>query len=730
MTIRLLAGVALAAMLSACATVEEPEVGTTAAATPPVPQASGYFAQPSTLPFRAPDFTRIKDADLQPAIEQGIAVTRAEIAAIGDNPAAPTFENTLVAMERSGQMLDRAGAVLNQLTSANTNDALDAAQSALAPQLTALSDDIYLNDKLFARVKAVYDNRAAMSMTGEDAMLLEMVYADFVHAGALLSADQKAELKQMNGRVAELETEFSQKLTEATAAKAPMFDTREELAGLGDDEIKAAADLATEMGQPGKFALALVNTTQQPMLTRLTDRETRRRLFEASVNRTSGGDQYDLTGLIAEVADLRARRAALLGQPSHAAYAMYDRMVKDPAQALRFMRDFVPAVAATQARAKAVLEDIAHADGVAGTLEPWDWGYYAEKMRKARYDLDESQLKPYFEVWNTLENGVFYAMNQFYGVSFERRTDIPTYNPDMRVYTVLDEDGTELALFYVDPFARPNKQGGAWMGNFVEQSRLLGLKPVIYNSLNVPPPPGGQPALMTFDEVTTMFHEFGHGMHGIFASQQYPSLSGTNTARDFVEFPSQFHENLATVPEILSHYAHHYQTGAVIPPELVAKTEAAANFNQGLDFGEVLEAALLDMEWHALTPAQGKQDVEAFEAAALTRIGLDARMIPSRYRTPYFRHIWSNGYSAGYYSYIWTEMLAHDGWDWVETHGGVTRANGDHVRATFLGQGHTKDYAVMYRDFAGRDPAVGPMLNAKGLVGEEAKPEAADETGN
>jgi peptidyl-dipeptidase Dcp len=721
MTIRLFAGVALGALLSACATVEEGSVPATTTASAPIPQATGYFAQPSSLPFHAPDFTRIKDADLQPAIEQGIAVTRAEIAAIADNPAAPTFENTLVAMERSGQVLDRANAVLNQLTSANTNDTLDAAQTALAPQLTALSDDIYLNDTLFQRVKAVHDNRAAMTMTAEDAMLLDSVYADFVHAGALLTAEQKVQLKQMNGRVAELETQFSQKLTEATAAKAPLFDTREELAGLNEDEIKAAADLATELGQPGKFALALVNTTQQPMLTRLTNRETRHKLFDASVNRTSGGDQYDLTGLIEELADLRARRAALLGQPNHAAYAMYDRMVKDPAQALRFMRDFVPAVAATQAREKAVLEEYLHADGVAGALEPWDWGYYAEKMRKARYDLDESQLKPYFEVWNTLENGVFYAMNRFYGVSFERRTDIPTYHPDMRVYTVRDKDGTELALFYADPFARSNKQGGAWMGNFVEQSRLLDLKPVVFNSLNVPPPPAGQPALMTFDEVTTMFHEFGHAMHGIFASQQYPSLSGTNTARDFVEFPSQFHENLATVPEILDHYAHHYQTGAVIPPELVAKTKAAANFNQGLDFGEVLEAALLDMEWHALTPAQGKQDVETFEAAALTRIGLDGRMIPSRYRTPYFRHIWSNGYSAGYYSYIWTEMLAHDAWHWVETHGGPTRANGDHIRATFLGQGHTKDYAVMYRDFAGHDPEVGPMLEAKGLVGGEGK---------
>ena len=713
MMIRLFAGAAIVAMLSACASVEG---GPVSAASAAVPKASGYFAQASALPFHAPDFTKIKDAQLQPAIEQGIAIKRAEIEAIANNPAPATFENTLVAMQRAGQMLNRARGVFDQLAAANTNDTLDAVQAALAPKLTELDDAIYLNDKLFQRVKAVYDARAAASMTPEDAMLLETTYADFVHAGALLDAAQKAQLMQMNSRIAALETQFSQKLTEATAAKAPVFDTREALAGLSDDEIDAAAKLAAEMGQPGKFALALVNTTQQPMLVSLTNRETRRRLFQASVNRASGGDAYDLTGTIEELADLRARKAALLGLPNYAAYAMYDRMVREPAEAIKFMRDFVPAVAATQAREKAMLEEMARADGVTA-LEPWDWGYYAEKVRKARYDLDENQLKPYFEVWNTLENGVFHAMEQFYGVTFKRRTDLPTYHPDMRVYTVIDKDGSELGLFYADPFARPNKQGGAWMGNFVEQSHLLGNKPVIYNSLNVPPPPAGQPALMTFDEVTTMFHEFGHAMHGFFADQQYPALSGTNTARDFVEFPSQFHENLATVPAILSHYARHYQTGAVIPADLIDKVEAAATFNQGLGFGETLEAALLDMEWHDISPSESKLNAAAFEAQALGGMALDTRMIPPRYRSPYFRHIWSNGYEAGYYSYIWTEMLAHDAWDWIETHGGVTRANGDHVRETFLGQGHTKDYAVMYRDYAGHDPRVEPMLKARGLTG-------------
>jgi len=725
---QLLAGAALGALLTACTTTTEEAAIATAAVT--IPQGTGVFAQESALPFHAPDFTAITDADYQPAIEQGIAIELAEIEAIANNPAPASFENTLVALERTGQMLDRAAGVFSQVQAANSNDTLDAVDTATAPQLSALSDAIYLNDRLFQRVKAVYDNRAAMSMTPEDAMLLEVVYADFVHAGALLGAAQKEQLKAMNTRIAELQTEFSQKLTAAQDAKAPVFDTREELAGLSEAQISAAAELATEKGHPGKYVLALINTTQQPALAQLTNRATRRKLFEASINRASGGDEYDTTAINEELADLRARKAALLGQPSFAHFAMYDRMVKDPAEAVEFMERFVPAVAATQSREAAMLLESARADGI-DRIEPWDWGFYAEKVRKARYDLDEEAIKPYFEVWRTLEDGVFFAMNRFYGVSFRRRTDLPTYHPDMRVYTVLDNDGSELAIFYLDPFARPNKRGGAWMGNFVEQSHLLGDKPVVYNTLNVAAPAPGQPALMTFDDVNTMFHEFGHAMHGIFANQRYPSLSGTNTARDFVEFPSQFHENLATRPEVLNNYARHYQTGAVIPAELVAKIEAAANFNQGLEFGEVLSAALLDMKWHALTPANSRQDALAFEQQALGTLGLNVTQIPPRYRTPYFRHIWEGGYAAGYVSYIWTEMLAHDAWAWVEEHGGPTRANGDHVRATFLGQGHSKDYAEMYRDYAGRDPGIEPMLRAKGLIGDDAEPAASgDETGS
>ncbi len=674
-----------------------------------------YFENDSPLPFKAPDFTKIEDADFQPAIERAIELQLAEIEAIANNPEAPTFENTLVAMQRSGRMLVRAYYPFSQIVSANTNDTLDAAQAAVAPQISAMMDAIYLNDKLFERVKAIYDNRAAMSMTAEDAMLLETVYADFVHAGALLSADDKQALTEMNTRIAELETEFSQMLTQATAAKAPIFDSAEELDGLSQSAIEKAAKLAEEMGHPGKYALSLINTTQQPQLASLTNRASRQKLFEASLNRTSGGDEYDTTAIVEETAALRARKAALLGQPNFATFAMYDRMVKDPAEAVDLLTGFVPAVSATQKREAQMLEEMAASEGQNISLEPWDWGYYAEKVRKARYDLDDATIKPYFEVWRTLEDGVFYAASQAYGLSFKQRSDIPTYHPDMRVYTVFDKDGSELALFYIDPFARPNKQGGAWMGNFVEQSFLLDEKPVIFNTLNVTPPAAGEPALMTFDDVTTMFHEFGHALHGIFANQKYPSLSGTNTARDFVEFPSQFNENFATVPEILNNYAKHNETGETIPADLLDKIEEAGKFNQGLAFGELLEAALLDMKWHQLGSEEAQQDAAEFEADTMQWIGLNAALIPPRYRTPYFRHIWEGGYAAGYYSYIWTELLAHDGWAWVEENGGVTRENGEHIRATFLGQGHTKDYAVMYRDFTGHDPQIEPMVEARGL---------------
>ncbi|PEQ12009.1 dipeptidyl carboxypeptidase II [Novosphingobium sp. PC22D] len=699
------------------------------AASTALPEASGIFAEPSALPYHAPDFSRIRDEDFAPAFEQAIAIKRAEIAAISANREAPTFANTIVAIEKAGRMLSRVNAVFSQLTSANTNDTLDAVDKATAPKLSALTDDIYLDDRLFARVKSVYDRRAAMTMTPEDAMLLETTYDDFVHRGALLSAEKKAQLKTMNGRIAELQTTFSQMLTAASNAAAPVFDSAEELDGLSPGAIAAAKKRAEERGLSGKYVLAITNTTQQPEFASLTNRETRRKLFEASVNRASNGGENDTLAIVTELAQLRARKADLLGLPDYATYAMYDRMVKDPAAAARFLDDFVPALRATQDREARVLEDFAHSQGDAIKIEPWDWGYYAEQVRKARYDLDEEQIKPYFGVYDTLENGVFYAATQFYGITFKRREDIPVYHPTIRVYEVFDADGTPLALFYFDPFARPNKRGGAWKTNFVPQSELFDERPVIVNTLNIPPPAEGEPPLATWDNVETMFHEFGHALHTLFAHQRYPSLSGSATARDFVEFPSQFNENFATVPAVLSHYAKHHETGETIPSELVEKIERASKFNQGLGFGETLEAAMLDMKWHRLTPEQAKADPMAFERQALATTGLATDVIPPRYKTPYFRHVWGGGYAAGYYSYIWTEMLAHDAWSWVVENGGPSRANGEHIRKTFLGEGHTKDYAMMYRDFAGRDPRIGPMLEAKGLTGDDRKPTAGgDET--
>jgi peptidyl-dipeptidase Dcp len=717
MSFRLLAGVAAAALMSACTTMSDTaDTPATAQALPPIPVGSGIFAQPSTLPFGAPDFTRIQDSDYQPAIEQGIAIKLAEVEHIARNPAAPTFENTIVALERTGQMLNRATAAFGQVQGANTNDTLDAVDSAVSPMLAEMDDAIYLNEALFARVKAVYDQRAVMAMTGEDAMLLDLYSEEFVHRGALLDGPAKAELRTINTRLSTLESEFGQKLTQGTAAAAVLVDTRAELAGLNDGQIQAAANLATERGHPGKFMLALINTTQQPLLAVLENRATREKLYNASINRTSSGGAFDTTGIVREVMQLRARKAQLMGAPDYATWQMYDRMAATPARAEQFLRDMVPAIAATQAREAEMLNERIRADGHNFTVQPWDWAFYAEKVRQERYNLDESRIRQYFEVTSVLENGVFYMAEQLYGLTFRKRTDIPVYHPDMTVYTVIDKDGTEMGLFYFDPFARGNKNGGAWMNNFTEQSYLMGQKPTVSNTLNIAPPAPGEPALASFDDVTTMFHEFGHALHGLFASQQYPSLSGTNTARDWVEFPSQFHENFATIPSVLNNYAKHYQTGETIPAELLTAIDRASKFDQGYAFGELISASLVDLEWHRLQPGQVPTDVVAFENAALARTGLNTALVPPRYRTPYFRHIVSNGYSAGYHAYQWTEMLHHDAYDYVANNGGMTRAMGDRIRATFLGQGHSKSYEQMYRDFTGRDPRVEPMLRERGLT--------------
>ncbi len=685
-----------------------------------------YFAQESTLPFKAPDFTKIAEEDYMPAFEQGMAIQKAEVQAIIDNPEPPTFANTIVALEKSGRMLGRVGAVFFHLTGTNTTDALDEINTEISPVLAAHSDSITLNPKLFARVKAVYDNRAAMSMTPEDAKLLEDTYQGMVHAGAELTDAQRERVKEINTELSTVTTEFAQDARNAMADQPVFFDSREELAGLSEADITAAADLAKEEGQPGKFAIALQNTTQQPLLPSMENRAAREKLFMASYHRADGTTDIDTRPLVAKIAELRAEKAALFGQPDWASYTMYDRMVDSPQAALEFMGQMVPALAETQRREGEMLTEKIAEEGGDYEVKPWDWYRYSNMIKAERYQVDDDEVMKYFQLDKVLEDGVFYAANKLYGLTFEKRDDLPTYHPDVWVYTVKDRDGSELGLFYFDPFQRPSKRGGAWMSNFVDQSDLWNEKPVIYNVLNIPKAPAGEPQLVSFDWVETAFHEFGHALHGFFADQTYPSLSGTATARDFVEYPSQVNEMWATYPEVLQHYAKHYKTGETIPTELVDKIKASSKFNQGYDFGEVLEAALLDMKWHALSKDEAAaidtpEKVTAYADRSLSELGLEVALVPPRYRTTYFNHIFSGptGYSAGYYSYLWTQMLDRDSRAWFLQNGGLTRENGDHYRETVLSQGGTQDYGEMYRNFAGRDPDVKYMLIALGLADEE-----------
>jgi peptidyl-dipeptidase Dcp len=704
-------------VLAGCATMEAEVAIVPAAApyAPVIPTGTGIFAEASSLPFHAPDFTKIKDSDFQPGIEQGIAISLAQLDAIANNPEAPSFDNTMVAMEQAGQLLTRALYIFNALKAANTNDTLDAVDKQTAPQLAALSDATFLNGKLFARIKSLHDRQSELGLRGEQARLLKVSYDRFVKNGALLADADKEQLKAINGRLSTLQTDFGQKLVAATKDGALVISDKRKLAGLGAGEIAAAAKAAEDRGLKGKWVLALFNTTQQPLLVSLKDRATRKALFEAGRMRAARGDANDTRALIAEIAELRAKKAALLGFADFASFTMSDQMARNPATAMGFMQRMVPALAAQQRKEAGELNALIKRSGGKFSVQPWDWDFYAERLRKEKYAFDEAQVKPYFEITNVLENGVFFAANQLYGLTFKKRGDIPVYHPDVTVYTVYDSGGSELALFYFDPWKRDNKQGGAWYSNFVGQSHLQGTRPVGFNVQNSSKPAPGQPALIGFDDVRTMFHEFGHALHGLLTDQTYPALSGTQTSRDFVEFPSQFNENWMTHPKVFANYAKHYRTGAAMPADLVAKVERAARFNQGYALGEIVAAAMLDQRWHALGAGTGRLDVDAFDGQVLTSLGLETAAVPPRYRTSYFRHIWSGGYAANYYAYLWTEMLHHDAYQWFASNGGMTRANGNRFRKLVLSQGNSKDLADMYRDFAGRDPSIKPMLKARGL---------------
>jgi len=678
---------------------------------------SNPFFVESTLPYHAPRFDLIRNGDYQPALEEGMRQQLAEIDVVAKQTEAPTFDNTIVAMEKSGALLTRAAKAFFGVIGANTNDTLQKVQEVEAPKLAAHNDAIYLNDQLYRRVKSVYDRRDTGGMSPEQKALIERYNRDFVRAGAQLSEADKVRMRSINQELSKLSTDFSNKLLAGTKVGALVVDNVSQLDGLTPAEINTAAEAAKQRGLTGKWVLPLRNTTQQPAQAELKSRAVRQKLFEQSTLRTSRGDSNDTKSTIRRMSQLRAEKAQLLGYPTWAAYALVTQGAKTPENAIKLLTDLVPPATARARTEAADMQKMIDAQGGGFKLQPWDWQYYAEQVRKQKYDLDESQIMPYFELNSVLQNGVFNAANKLYGLTFKERNDIPVYHPDVRVFEVFDANGSSLALMYFDYFKRDNKSGGAWMDQFVDQSRLTGWKPVVYNVANFTKPAPGQPALLTFDDVTTMFHEFGHALHGMFSNVGYPTLSGTNVPRDFVEFPSQFNEHWALEPTVFANYAKHYQTGAVMPQALVDKIKLSRTFNQGFAFTELLEASLLDFAWHTLPPGATPSDVDAFETASLKRFNVLMPEIPPRYRSTYFSHIWDGGYSAGYYAYTWSEVLDDDAFAWFKEHGGLTRANGARFRDMILSRGGTEDAATLYRAFRGRDPNVDALLEERGLIG-------------
>jgi len=687
---------------------------TMSSAQPTIPAANPLLVE-STLPFSLPPFDQIKDEHFAPAFDLGIAEQLKEVEAIAANPAAPSFENVLVALERSGRLLTRVGEIFSNLVGANTNPTLDQVDKAMAPKLAAQRDAILLNAPLFARLQSLYDQREKLGLDAESKRLLWRYYTDFVRAGARLPEADKTRLKAINAELATLETTFSQNVLKEINASAVTVESRTDLAGLSASQIGAAAALAKTNGQDGKFMLRLQNTTGQAALASLENRVVRERLMRASLARGSRGGEFDNRILLVRIARLRAEQAGLLGYANHAAYVLADQTAGTVDAVNGMLAKLAPPAVANARREAADIQAVIDREQGGFQLAAWDWAHYSEKVRQARYAFDESQLRPYFELNHVLLDGVFYAAGRLYGLTFTERHDLPVYHPDVRVFDVTDADGKPLALFLVDYYARPAKRGGAWMSAYVSQSGLLGTRPVIANHLNIPKPAAGEPTLLTLDEVRTAFHEFGHALHGMFSNVKYPRFSGTSVPRDFVEYPSQVNEMWAKCPEVLKNYARHYQTGALLPPALLEKVEAAEKFNQGFTTTEYLAAALLDQSWHQLKAAEVPDDVEGFEAAALKKAGVDFAPVPPRYRSAYFSHTFSGGYSAGYYSYIWAEVLDADSVEWFSQHGGLKRENGDRLRQTVLSRGGSDDALVLFHNFTGGEPDIAPLLKRRGL---------------
>ena len=675
-----------------------------------------FFAE-SPLPYQLPPFDLVDDAHYRPAFERGMADQIAEIEAVAGSSEPPTFENTIVPLERSGRLLDRVASTFFSLAAADTNDEINAIRNEMAPRLAAHTDRILLDAGLFARIEALHGRRDALGLDAESRRLVEEYHVDFVRAGARLSDAEKERMQAINARLAALSSRFTQNVLDEVNASAVVVETRGELAGLPDDQIAAAVEAAAARDLEGRYVIPLLNTSGQPALESLEDRGLRERIMRTSLARGSQGGEYDNRGVITEMARLRAERAALLGHPNHASYILERQTARTVDAVNERLAGLAPPAAANAEREAADLQAAAAAEGADLELAAWDWAYYTEKVRAERYAFDASQLRPYFEMDNVLENGVFFAANRLYGLTFEARPELPVYHPDVRVWEVFDADGAPLGLFLGDFYARPSKRGGAWMNAYVSQSRLLGTAPVVANHLNVPKPPDGEPTLLTFDEVTTMFHEFGHALHGLFSDVRYPYFAGTAVPRDFVEYPSQVNEMWATWPEVLRNYAVHHETGEPMPADLLDKVLATQQFNQGFATTEYLAASLLDQAWHQLTtdevPDAG--GVEAFEAAALEAAGVALATVPPRYRSTYFSHIWSSGYSAGYYSYIWSEVLDADSVEWFKENGGLRRENGDHFRRTLLSKGGSVEALDLFRAFRGADPDIRPLLVRRGL---------------
>jgi peptidyl-dipeptidase Dcp len=678
----------------------------------------------STLPYHAPPFDKIKDEHFVPAMEAGMREQLKEVDVIAGSSEKPTFDNTIVALERTGRLLDRAERTFSNLNAADTNPTRQKIDSETAPKLAAHSDAIHLNPKLFARIQELYSNRDDLGLDPESSYLLERYYKDFVRAGAKLSGPDKEKLKKINAELATLQTKFEQNVLKEKNASSVVVDRREDLAGLSENQIAAAVAAAKDEHKEGKFVLRLQNTTGQPALSSLQNRQLRERIMQASLSRSSKGGPFDTREIVIRTAKLRAERAKLLGYENHAAYQLEDQTAANISTVNKLLADLAPPAVANARREAADMQKVVDQEKGGFQIASWDWDFYSEKVRKARYAFDESELRPYYELNHVLLDGVFFAAGKLYGLTFKERHDLPMYQPDVRVFEVYDADGKPLALFLTDYYARPSKRGGAWMNAYVHQSGLFGTKPVVANHLNIPKPPPGEPTLLTHDEVRTAFHEFGHALHGMFSNVKYPRFSGTSVPRDFVEYPSQVNEMWATWPEVLKNYAKHYKTGEPIPQALLDKVVAAEKFNQGFKTTEYLSATLVDQAWHQLNPSDMPKDAIAFEADSLRKAGVDFPPVPPRYRSFYFSHAFAGGYSAGYYSYIWSEVLDADSVEWIKQHGGLKRENGGRFRATLLSRGGSADALSLFKNFVGRDPYIEPLLKRRGLD----RPPGADDS--